>query len=287
MPERTDVVAAGAVVLRPGREVLLVHRPRYDDWSLPKGKLDPGEVPPVAAVREVGEETGLRVRLGPPLPPQRYVVAAGDKTVHWWVGRPVGDDDVSGFAVNDEVDAVVWLPWREAVERLTYPRDRATLAAAQRLRRRSAALVVLRHGKAFPRKEWTQPSDRGRPLAAAGEEQAQRLVPLLAAYGATRVVTSSSTRCTQTVAPYAARAGLDVEEVDGLSEEDATDTVVQGVVDGLLAARQGAVLCTHRRVLPLVLDALRLPHQRLQPGGAVVVHHRNGEVVAVELQQHA
>ena len=67
-----DVVAAGAVVFRPGRQVLLVHRQRYDDWSFPKGKLDPGEHATTAAVREVGEETGLHVRLGPPLPEQRY-----------------------------------------------------------------------------------------------------------------------------------------------------------------------------------------------------------------------
>ena len=95
MPAR-DVRAAGAVVTRKGGDVLLVHRPRYDDWSFPKGKLDPGEHAVTAAVREVAEETGLDVRLGPPLPGQRYRLANGrTKAVSYWTARVVGDDDVS------------------------------------------------------------------------------------------------------------------------------------------------------------------------------------------------
>ena len=92
-----DVVAAGAVVFRPGREVLLVHRQKYDDWSFPKGKLDPREHPTTAAVREVAEETGLHVRLGPPLATMRYPNNGRMKTVHYWQGRAVGDDDVSAY----------------------------------------------------------------------------------------------------------------------------------------------------------------------------------------------
>ena len=97
MAQPPDVVAAGAVVWRKGREVLLVHRPRYDDWSFPKGKLDRGERAAVAAVREVEEVTGLRVRLGRPLEDQVYPTGRGRKRVHYWVGRVVGDDDVAGY----------------------------------------------------------------------------------------------------------------------------------------------------------------------------------------------
>ena len=91
-----DILAAGVVVFRPGREVLLVHRPKYDDWSFPKGKLDRGEHPVAAAVREVAEETGVHVRLGPALPSQRYPVARRMKTVHYWTGRVVGDEHALG-----------------------------------------------------------------------------------------------------------------------------------------------------------------------------------------------
>jgi len=277
-----DVVAAGAVVWSPGRQVLLVHRPRYDDWSFPKGKLDPGESAPAAAVREVHEETGVRVRLGPPLPDQAYVVAAGIKVVHYWVGWALADDDVSDYRPNQEVDEVAWVDCDLAERRLTYPHDRATLAAATRWRRRTRALVVLRHGKARSRKSWDG-DDRRRPLDDLGLGQAQRLAPLLAAWDATRVVTSSSTRCVQTVTPYAEATGRRVRTTDALTEEESTDAEVGELVRGLLDRREGAVLCTHRPVLPTVLEAVGVHPEGLEPGGFVVVHHRKGKTVAAEL----
>ncbi len=191
MPQRTDVVAAGVVAFGPGRRVLLVHRPAYDDWSFPKGKLDPGEHAAVAAVREVAEETGVHVRLGRPLGSQRYPVAGRGKTVHYWVGWPVGDHDVSGYLVNDEIDEVVWVATDEAGEWLTYERDRETLAEATRARKKTRALVTLRHGKARSRKSWSaKRPDTERPLVSLGHHQAQRLVALLAAYDVTRLASS-------------------------------------------------------------------------------------------------
>ncbi|MFC6286396.1 NUDIX domain-containing protein [Nocardioides sp. GCM10027113] len=293
-----DVQAAGAVVHRSGKgsgkgagsgagkEVLLVHRPRYDDWSFPKGKLDRGEHAAVAAVREVEEETGLRVRLGPPLSPQRYPVNGGArlKTVHYWNARVVGDDDVSGYLVNDEIDEVAWLPWDRAVERLTYTHDRATLAESRPLRKKSSALVVLRHAKARSRKAWRE-DDRLRPLLAEGRRQAADLVPLLAAYDVSRVVTSSSTRCVQSVTPYAEASGWPCESFDGLSEEGASPKALRAIADDLLHARDAAVLCSHRPVLPEVFEALGVPAVTLEPGGMVVVHHRKKRVVATEVHQ--
>jgi 8-oxo-dGTP diphosphatase len=280
MPLR-DVLAAGAVVFRPGGEVLLVHRPKYDDWSFPTRKLDPGEHPAAAAVREVEEETGLRVRLGVPLPGQRYEVVTGTKHVSYWVARVLGHDDVSDYDVNDEIDEVVWLSAEDALVRLTYERDRRTLVQARSLRRRTHAVLVLRHALARPRKTWSK-DDRRRPLGPAGAEQATALVPLLAAYAPTRVVTSGSTRCVDTVRPFTEHAGLCPECDDGLSEEDATPATVAAVVAELVAGDADAVLCTHRPVLPLVLEALGLPDQGLATGELLVAHVRRGAVVATE-----
>ncbi len=281
-----DVLAAGAVVFRPGKQVLLVHRPRYDDWSFPKGKLDRGEHVVAAAVREVAEETGLHVRLGPPLTGQRYPVAGGRfKSVSYWVGRAVGSDDVSDYRPNVEIDQVAWVPYDEAFEQLTYDYDRDTLREARRWRRRTRVLVVLRHGEARSRKAWRRQDDRLRPLVQAGRQQAQRVIPLLAAYDVTRIVSSSSARCVETVAPYADTTGWKLELEDQLSEEDATAESVDAITDELLAGEESAVLCTHRPVLPEVFDALGLPDPKLAPGAMLVAHVRKGAVTATELHE--
>jgi 8-oxo-dGTP pyrophosphatase MutT (NUDIX family) len=277
-----DVVSAGVVVFRPGKRVLLVHRPKYDDWSFPKGKLDRGEHRTAAAVREVAEETGLHVRLGIPLADQRYPLVTGRmKAVHYWTGRPVGDHDVSGYAPNAEIDAVAWTDAEDAFTRLTYDYDRDTLHEALRVRRRTRTLVVLRHGKARSRKAW-RGDDRERPLLQTGRAQAERLVPVLAAYGVTRVVTSGSERCVQTVAPYAGATGWELESDDRLSEEDATRKRVRRVLAALLDDGRDTLLCTHRPVLPDVFDALGLEDPHLEVGEMLVAQLRKGRIVATE-----
>ena len=285
MAEEPEIVAAGAVVSRKGPEVLMVHRPKYDDWSFPKGKVDPGEHVTTAAVREVAEETGLDIRLGPPLSPQRYPVCQGArrKVVHYWAGRVVGGDDVSTYRPNDEVDAVEWVPLDKAEQQLTYDHDRVTLAEHAAVRKRSNPLVVLRHGKAKSRRRW-EGDDRERPLNTTGRFQADQLVPILGAYGVARVLSSSSTRCWSTLAPYAEVAGVDLEVTRHLSEEKSSPRKVEAKVHRLLEKAEPAVLCTHRPVLPHVFDALGVRPVRLDPGGMLVVHHRGGQVLAVEQQ---
>lgn len=276
-----EVHSAGAVVTRKGGDVLLVHRPRYDDWSFPKGKLDRGERPTSAAVREVYEETGLQVRLGPPLPPQRYPIRGGAKTVHYWVAFVVGDDDVGGYQINSEIDDLRWVPRAKVPGLLTYDMDRATLTLAEPLRKRSYPFIVLRHAKARDRKAWRK-DDRQRPLLKLGQVQASRLVPLLAAYEPTEIVSSTSLRCVQTVQPYADTAGWPVTTDDLLSEEGARPRKLFGLVDELFHRDEGVVVCSHRPVLPTVFDALGLEETRLDPGGLVVVHRRKGRIVSVE-----
>jgi 8-oxo-dGTP diphosphatase len=280
--QASDVLAGGVVVFRPGREVLLVHRPKYDDWSFPKGKLERGEMAPVAAVREVAEETGVRVRLGVPLTSQRYPISGSrSKTVHYWVGRCVADDDVSDYAANTEIDGVRWVRTEDAPALLTYDRDHQTLREARKVRRRTQALVVLRHAAARSRQAW-RGEDHQRPLLKTGRHQAESLVPLLAAYDVTRIVTSSSVRCLETLTPYADATGLALETTRRLSEEDATHKGVRRIVEGLVEGREGSVLCSHRPVLPAVYDVLGLENPGLQAGEMLVVHLRKGEIRATE-----
>lgn len=284
MAQTRDVLAAGAVVVRKGedgkREVLLVHRPRYDDWSFPKGKLDRGEGFAVAAVREVEEETGLQVRLGVPLSDQTYQAQRRTKRVAYWVARVVAGD-VQDYQPNREIDDLAWVPVKQAPERLTYDRDRDTLAEAVELRAATQTVVVLRHGKSRARKGWTH-DDRLRPLLVDGVEQAGDLVPIFGAYDITRVVSSSSTRCVQTVTPYAAGRGVPLELTHALSEQDGTDKGVRQVLAEVLDAGQRTVVCVHRPLLPFVLAGLGVPEMKLEPGGYLVVHHRDGEAVAIE-----
>ena len=288
MPQPTrrarEVVSAGAVVLGPGATVLLVHRPKYDDWSFPKGKLDRGEHPTAAAVREVEEETGLRVRLGVPLTSQRYPIKAGTKLVHYWVGRAVGDRDVSGYEPNAEIDEVAWFPIDKARHRLTYEFDVDTLDEALAHGQKTRTLVMLRHSQARSRKAW-RGDDRQRPLLAAGRHQADRLVPVLAAYDVRRLVTSRSTRCVQTLEPYAAATGRTLRPEDQLSEEDASAKAVRALLTSLTerlherpASAGGLVVCTHRPVLPWVFDALDLEDPELATGELVVLHLRKGRI---------
>jgi 8-oxo-dGTP diphosphatase len=279
-----DVVAAGAVVVRRtnGGEVLVVHRPKYDDWAWPKGKQDPGEHVTTTAVREVLEETGVEIRLGRPLPRQLYLVSGGRaKHVHYWTGLAMGDTDVSAYAANAEIDQVAWIGFDKARGLLTYADDVALLDLVERHPRRTSALVVLRHARAEKRASWTGP-DGERPLLPAGSVQAQELVPVLSAYGVTRVLTSPSKRCRDTVGPYADDQVLPLEEVPGVDEEGFTADSVNETVAMLLAQKESAVLCSHRPVLPEILAALGVAEEPLALGEMVVCHHRKGRVVATE-----
>jgi 8-oxo-(d)GTP phosphatase len=298
-PDRPVIIAAGAVVLRAagdGAETLLVHRPRYNDWSFPKGKLNAGERAPLAACREVAEETGCTVRLGQPLSDRTYEVDGSPKVVHYWQAEVLdqGSGVADGFQPNAEVDEIAWLPLDAAARRLTQDYDRELLAEVTWPP--TTALVLLRHAKAVKRSKW-EGVDDDRPLDDIGRQETEAIADLLGAYGVTRVHSSDWTRCLQTVEPYARRHDLPVVPEPGLTEEGFEEDPDAGVgrLQGLLAEtderHEPSVLCSHRPVLPVLIEAmlggtrLRVPKRPLTPGSMLVAHLRHDRPVALELHK--
>lgn len=256
------VLAAGGVVVRgdtPAEaEVAVVHRPRYDDWTLPKGKLDPGEGRMACAVREVHEETGYLCRAVGPAGTSRYSVEAGWKEVEYYAMRPIRH---SGFEPNDEIDEVRWMSIEDASELLTYGFDRDLLSSVDLDSLLSQREVhIVRHGVAGDRSGWDGP-DSDRPLSDKGDAQALALAEQMTGLGIDRILSSPYLRCVQTVQPLADKLGLAVEQVEALAEgPDA------GLVEALLddVARSRAVLCSHGDVIPVSLEQLEGRGARLR-----------------------
>ena len=310
IPERVDaprIHAAGVVALR-GRgkrtEVLVVHRPDRNDWSLPKGKVDPGERLAATAVRETMEETGVPVVLGVPLPKVRYLVIdprsgeTAKKTVHYWRARVTdaailaGDVDVpASWSATHEIGEVRWVRLHQLPALLTYPHDLDVVQAALDAPRHTSPLVVVRHAQAEKRSDFRErvgeaPSDGLRPLTPDGVMQAQALVGVLGAYGVTHVASSSWQRCMDTVRPYADAIGTCVEAIDAITEEAFALHPKRGVRDvlALLDRVEPAAVCIHRPTKKrLVLELGRRTHQPVDLALApaeYLVFHRSAKVDA-------
>jgi 8-oxo-dGTP diphosphatase len=236
---------------------VLVHRPRFDDWSLPKGKLKRGEHPLAGAVREVREETGTRAWVGPRLPTVRYDVWSGDslaeKSVDYWA---MTIDPSSGptFNAGDEVDDIAWLPVNAALARVTYPHDKHVLRAYAQFPPLHRPVVLIRHTSAGERDLWSGP-DEERPLDEAGQQQAKALTQLLPHFGPTRLVSAEPVRCQQTLAPTALELGLPIE-IDATFTESANP---QAAAEKLRrgANPAGAVMvCSQGGLIPGAVGAL-------------------------------
>jgi 8-oxo-dGTP pyrophosphatase MutT (NUDIX family) len=276
--EEPLIPAAGGVVWRPAGdgeaiegkaiegdaiegeaiEVALIHRPRYDDWSLPKGKLDAGEHALTAAVREICEETGLVVVAGRRSLRTTYPVRQGTKRVDYWLMRAVGS---GGFSPNDEVDELRWLPPAEARDLLSHEHDRAVLADAGRTDvPRELTLLLVRHARAGDRADFEGP-DELRPLDRRGREQAERLAEVLPAFGPVELLSADRVRCRQTLEPLAERLGIAVGRAPGLGEEEfqAEPQAGLALVERLLEPRRDpgvTVVCSQGGAIPSVLRAL-------------------------------
>ncbi|WP_168582355.1 NUDIX hydrolase [Gephyromycinifex aptenodytis] len=332
MSTSPPVAAAGTLPWRVGErgvEVLLVHRPKYDDWSWPKGKLDPGETWAAAAARESAEETGLRVRLGLPLPGTTYEVANPSgkgqrlKEVRYWAASVIGGDGV----LENEIDEVRWVTPKEAKSLLTHPRDLEPLKAlvAHGGPQQTQSLVILRHAKAVPRKNWHDSEhDWLRPLDEVGSAQAVDMVDLLRAYGVASVVCSPSTRCADTVRPFLQTPICALQEqstasqdrclepapnvtwADPLSEEghESAPHLLPGIVAAALSAEETTAMCSHGPVLPALVEQVStlaqpaskqvrgilrdLRKDNLIKGEVVVVHmaRTEGTLSTLDIERH-
>ncbi len=289
-----EVRAAGGLLWRHGDagvEVALVHRPRYDDWSLPKGKLRSGEEPVLGALRELLEETGMAGRAGRRLGTSAYDVLLHErwvpKTVDWWAVRSLGGT----FEPGDEVDELRWCSPASARELLTAGRDVGPLDALVAGGWDLTTGVLVRHAVAGKRSEWTGDDDL-RPLTGKGEAQAAALAEHLPAFGVTRVVSAPALRCVQTVVPVADRLGLTVE-VEPLLGEDGHDEDPAGSLLRLreLLAQDGVVACSQGGAIPSLLDALAeasglaLGDTSTRKSAAWVLSLHKGALVAADLRR--
>jgi 8-oxo-(d)GTP phosphatase len=310
------IPAAGALLWRPGEqgpEVVLVHRPRYDDWSFPKGKCLPGEHVLITAVREVAEETEIEIILGRKLRTVRYLSDGRPKQVDYWAGRPAaqaagGTDEPAEpapFTPNEEVDELAWLPLTAAGDRLTYQHDTEVLAEFASAPAATRAIILVRHASARNKKAWQNaghPDDLSRPLTPLGHVQAKLLGQILSCFGPARVISSPAERCLATVEPYAAMTGGVVEPAPALAPppddqvlEEADPAVVAAareLVTGLVTAGEPVVICAHRENLPAMLrwicESLGAPVPAGPPmrkGAFRALHVAGGRLISAE--QHS
>ncbi len=283
------VHAAGAVVWQPGPgdtvEVALIHRPRYQDWSLPKGKVDSGETEPVTAVREIFEETGYRVHLGCRIAAVSYPLDQGIKKVRYWAARSMGGE----FAPNSEVDELSWLPVPEAVKKVNYAHDRKILRQFAKRPADTQTVLVVRHATAGSKSRFSG-DDTKRPLDKKGRAQAEALVGQLLAFGATAVHAADRMRCHQTLAPLAEELAADICDEPALNEEAYASNPKRARRRVLeIAAQDGTpAICTQGKVIPDLIewwcdrDGVRPDKSRNRKGSTWVLSLSAGKLVAAD-----
>ena len=289
--EAQVVRAAGAVLWRRLSDdlvqVALIHRPKYQDWSFPKGKVEIGESDISCAYREVMEETGFDSQFGPELCKVEYPVGDQLKVVRYWSAQAIGDPK-NVLDVN-EVDQLIWVTISDAYQKLSREGDKEVLKNFEIYGVDTTPLILLRHGKAITREEW-EGDDGDRPLAQIGQIQSKRMLSKYLPFAISEIHTSDAVRCYETVAPMARAMSLDMIYWSELSEyafaKDKKASI--NVVNDIIESETRAIVCGHNPVLPGIVAKFigkknfkQLDHGLL-PGEAWILHHRDGEVIAID-----
>jgi 8-oxo-dGTP diphosphatase len=285
------VQAAGAVLWREVNEdaieIAVVHRPKYDDWSLPKGKLNRGETHIAAAHREVLEETGFNSKFGPFLLGVSYSFDDVEKVVQYWSAQanPLPDRKPD----PSEVDELRWLSPDLARGLLTNRTDREVIARFLEIGARTYTLILLRHAKALKREEW-QKDDEDRPLDQVGQIQARNLPNHYLPYGVDQISSSDAMRCAETVFPLSQAMGKIITYVSDLSEFAFAQnkTAAQEYVKELIELEGTYLVCSHNPIIPRIAEKLigkktfKSFRKVIEPGEGIVFHFRDGDLVALD-----
>ena len=290
----SELLAAGGVVWRRDEEgtveISLVHRPKYDDWSLPKGKIEIGESAIACAYREIMEETGFEVAFGRSLGKVSYEVSNGDtrsiKTVHYWSAEFV---DTKGSPNPQEIDEVRWVKLENLDKLALRDNDLDIVDRFLSIDLDTSPLILLRHAKAVDRKDWIG-DDGDRPLSHIGVLQSKRLIANLIPYQVSEIHSSTAVRCYETINPVARALGSNYFLSENLSEYEFSrnKSNVEKYFKQLLKNDYPTVACSHNPILPYLLSlqvekvGIEVDSTHLEPGDAWILHHINNEVVAVD-----
>ncbi|MEI7723120.1 MAG: NUDIX hydrolase [Actinomycetota bacterium] len=282
--------AAGAVLWRKTNkdllEIAIVHRPRYDDWSLPKGKVEEGESHISAGYREIQEETGYESTFGPEIGSVVYQLEGAPKEVRYWSAAAT---EMVGHPDPEEIDQVEWVTPKQAKEKLTNKDDRAIVDYFLEFGTDTFPIILLRHAKALKRTDWDG-DDGDRPLEHRGQLQAKRLLPIYMPYGDVEIHTSDALRCIETVDVLARSLkktpifSSDLSEYGYSKDHEAPLDYVQDLMDRGVPA----IVCSHNPIIPKVVKKLvgkkyfKSMDRELEPAQAIVLHCREGVVVACD-----
>ena len=284
------ILAAGAVLWRKSEkkkiEVLIIHRPKYDDWTFPKGKAEIGEPLIACAYREVLEETNIETAFGPYLGEVEYLTNDGKKKVSFWSAKVVKEKD---FKPNAEVDQLKWVEVTKVKELLTLDTDRKILEQFLQIKLDTKPLVLLRHAKAVTRDEW-QGEDDDRPLDSYGQNQAKRLLAMYQVFNLEQIHSSDAVRCYDTVVAIA--KGLNIKlEVTGKLSESTFKKDKEKAFDyakDLMKLNESVLLCSHNPILPKMLNKLTKKSEvdadegKLLPADGWVIHRIGKEVIQID-----
>ena len=284
------ISAAGAVVWRKHKdnftEVAIIHRPKYDDWSFPKGKIEVGESLIASAHREVLEETNLQTEFGPHLGQVEYFTPDGLKKVTYWSAKVIGEKP---FRANTEVDQLKWIPITKVIEVLTNETDKEIFDKFVKVKFNSKPFILLRHAKAITRDEW-QGEDDDRPLSSSGQNQAMRLLSTYQVFNIDQIHSSDAVRCYDTVKSMAKGLDIKLEVSSKLSEntykkdkEKAFDYVRE-----LIKEDKSILICSHNPILPKMLNKLtkkseiEADEDKLSPADGWVIHRSGKEIIQID-----